>query len=304
MMDPAAYGRRRVYKASAKGTRTGRGRAGIRQSILNNAPRVCVYILLWAFALAIIYPLIWMIYASLKTNAELFGNTWGLPTDPQWSNWSLAWSQGVGQFVLNSAIVTAGSIVGVVVVSAWAAYALSRFRFPLRDVVFLLLIGGMMLAPQVALIPLFRLLNNLHLYNTYWGLIILYVAFRIPFTVFLMRAYMLGLPHEMEESAVIDGASHWQIFWYVILPLSKPIIISAALLQALFSWNEFLFALTFLQDQSLKTLPVGLQDLQSRVLTNWPVLLSGMSIAALPMIVLFISAQGRFVRGLAEGWGK
>jgi raffinose/stachyose/melibiose transport system permease protein len=245
-----------------------------------------------------------MIYASLKTNAELFSNTWGLPTDPQWSNWSLAWSQGVGQFVLNSAIVTAGSIAGVVTVSAWAAYALSRFRFPLRDIVFLLLIGGMMLAPQVALIPLFRLLNNLHLYNTYWGLIILYVSFRIPFTVFLMRAYMLGLPHEMEESAVVDGATHWQIFWLVIVPLSKPIIVSAALLQALFSWNEFLFALTFLQDQSMKTLPIGLQDLQSRVLTNWPVLLSGMSIAALPMIVLFVCAQGRFVRGLADGWGK
>lgn len=300
-MNAVTHERGRVDRA-----RPGRpgGLAHAAHSVLSSLPRWGVYVLLWAFALAIIYPLIWMALASLKTNAEMFVNAWALPQDPQWSNWSQAWELGVGRYVLNSVIVTAGSIAGVVVVSAWAAYALSRFHFPLRNVVFVLIIGGMMLAPQVALIPLFRLLRGLQLYNTYGALIVLDVAFRVPFTVFLMRAYMLGLPLEVEESAYMDGATHWQIFWRIILPLSKPIIISAALLQALFSWNEFLFALTFIQDQTLKTLPVGLLDMQSRVLTNWPVLLSGLSISALPMIVLFISAQGRFVRGLAEGWGK
>lgn len=262
------------------------------------------YAVLWAFALAIIYPLFWMVTASLKTNAEMFANTWALPQNPQWANWAQAWDLGVGRYVLNSIVVTAGSIAGVIAVSVLAAYALARFDFPFRATVFVAIIGGMMLAPQVALIPLFRLLRGLHLYNTYGALIVLDVAFRIPFTVFLMRAYMLGLPREVEESAYMDGASHWVVLWRIIVPLSKPIVISAALLQALFSWNEFLFALTFIQDQSLKTLPVGLLDMQSRVLTNWPVLLAGLSIAALPMIALFIAMQRRFVRGLADGWGK
>jgi raffinose/stachyose/melibiose transport system permease protein len=262
------------------------------------------YALLWAFALAIIYPLFWMFTGGLKTNGELFADAWALPQDPQWANWTQAWDLGVGKYVLNSVIVTAGSVAGAIIVGAWAAYALARLRFPARNLVFILIIGGMMLSPQVALIPLFRLLRNLQLYNTYWALILLDVAFRIPFTVFLMRAYMLGLPREIEESAYVDGAGHWIIFWRIVLPLSRPIIISAALLQALFSWNEFLFALTFIQDSALKTLPVGLLDMQSRVLTNWPVLLAGLSIAALPMIALFLIAQRRFVRGLAEGWGK
>jgi raffinose/stachyose/melibiose transport system permease protein len=272
--------------------------------LLARVPRWIAYIVLWAFALIIIYPLFWMVAASLKTNGEMFSQAWALPQQLQWGNWAQAWQLGVGQYVLNSVIVTVCSIIGVTVLGAWAAYALSRFQYPLRTPIFLLLIGGLMLSPQVALIPLFRLLSTLQLYNTYGALIVLDIAFRIPFTVFLMRAYMLGLPYELEEAAYIDGASHWQVFWQVIVPLSRPIMLSAALLQAFFSWNEFLFALTFIQDASLKTLPVGLLDMQSRLLTNWPVLLAGLSIAALPMIALFILGQRWFVRGLAEGMGK
>lgn len=281
-----------------------RKRTSAPAAVTARAQVALLYLLLFGFVLIIIYPLFWMLVSSLKTNFELFTNVWGLPRTPQWSNWIEAWRHGVGRFFLNSIVVTVASIAGVVVVSAWAAYALARFDFPFRPVLFFFIIGGMMLSPQVALIPLFRLVRFLNLYNTYGALIVLDVAYRIPFTVFLMRAYMLGLPHEVEESAYIDGASHWQVFWHVIIPLSVPIIVSAALLQALFSWNEFLFALTFIQDQALKTLPVGLLDIMDRERTNWPVLLAGLCIAALPMIVLFISTQRRFVSGLAEGWGK
>jgi raffinose/stachyose/melibiose transport system permease protein len=108
----------------------------------------------------------------------------------------------------------------------------------------------------------------------------------------------------MEDAAIVDGASRLQIFWMVILPLSRPIIVSAALLHALFAWNEFLFALVFINNQDLKTLPVGLLDLQSRFLTNYPVMFAGLTIAALPMIVVFIAGQRQFIRGLAEGYGK
>ena len=162
----------------------------------------------------------------------------------------------------------------------------------------------MMLAPTVALIPLFRLLQTLGIFNTYWALIILYTAFRIPFTVFLIRAYMVTLSREMEDAAIVDGASTWQVFWLVIMPLSRPIIVSAALLQALFAWNEFVFALVFINDTDLKTLPVGLLAMQGRVLSDWPVLFAALTMAAVPMVVLFLLGQRQFIRGLSEGFGK
>jgi len=170
--------------------------------------------------------------------------------------------------------------------------------------ILLLILGGLMIAPTVALIPLFRLLQAIGLYDTYWALIILYTAFRIPFTTFLIRAYMIDLPMDLDEAATIDGASRPQIFWRIMVPLCKPILVSAALLQALFAWNEYAFALVFINRSELKTLPVGLMDMQSRLLTNWPVQLAGLVVAALPMIILFLIGQRQFLRGLTEGMGK
>jgi len=136
------------------------------------------------------------------------------------------------------------------------------------------------------------------------ALIVLYTAFRIPFTTFLIRAYMVDLSPEVDEAAKIDGASPTQTFWKIILPMCRPILVSAALLQALFAWNEFVFALVFISSGQNKTLPVGLMDMQSRLLTDWPVQFAGLTMAALPMIVLFLIGQRQFLRGLTDGIGK
>jgi raffinose/stachyose/melibiose transport system permease protein len=133
---------------------------------------------------------------------------------------------------------------------------------------------------------------------------VLYVAFRIPFTTFLIRSYMLGLPKEIEEAAVIDGAGTWKIFWSVIFPLSRPIIAAAAMLQALFAWNEYAFALVFINGQSLMTLPVGLAQMQGRLVSNWPALFAALTIAAVPIILVFVLGQRHFVRGLSAGATK
>jgi raffinose/stachyose/melibiose transport system permease protein len=266
--------------------------------------RAATYLLLVALAVAVIYPLVWMVLSGFKTNAELFGSAWGLPTQLRWGNFATAWSQGVVRYLFNSVLVTAVSIVGVVVFSAWAAYGLTRVRIPLAGPITLVILGGLMVAPTVALVPLFQLLNSLHLYNTLVGLIILYIAFRIPFSLFLIRAYMFTLPNEVEEAARVDGASNWQIFWRVVLPMSRPVLVSAALLQTIFAWNEFPFALVFINSGNLKTLPVGLLDMQSRLLTNWPVMFAALTLAALPMIIAFLIGQRQFIRGLAEGFGK
>ena len=266
--------------------------------------RVIAYVMLAVLAVAILYPMAWAILNGFKTNLELFGNPWGLPETLRWENYQKAWELGVVRYLLNSVIVTGASVIGVVLFSSMAAYALTRHRIPFANLITVLLLGGMMLAPAVALIPLFRLLQAIGIFNTYWALIVLYTAFRIPFTVFLIRAYMITLSREMEDAAIVDGASTWQIFWLVVMPLCRPIVVSAALLQALFAWNEFAFALVFINDTDLKTLPVGLLQMQGRVLSDWPVLFAALVMASIPMIVLFLLGQRQFIRGLSEGYGK
>lgn len=265
-------------------------------------------VLVWAglvvLVIAVLYPLLWMVFSSFKDNREVFDSPWGLPSRLRWGNFAKAGDAGLVRYFTNSVIVTAASILTTVLVSAWAAFGLVRQRIVGGGLVLGLLLGGLMLAPTVALIPLFGLLQNLRIFDTYWALIVLYTAFRIPFTTFLIRAYMIDLSPEVDEAAKLDGCSPAQTFWQIILPMCRPILVSAALLQALFAWNEFVFALVFISDGDLKTLPVGLMDMQSRLLTDWPVQFAGLTMAALPMIVLFLIGQRQFLRGLTDGIGK
>jgi raffinose/stachyose/melibiose transport system permease protein len=272
--------------------------------LLRVVGKLLVYGALAGLCIAIIYPLIWMALSGFKTNQEIFGDPFGLPGALRWENYKTALDQGVLKYFTNSVIVTTASVVTTTLVSAWAAFGLTRVHIPLGNGVTLFILGGLMLAPTVALVPLFRLLQDLQLFNTYWALIILYTAFRVPFTTFLIRAYMIDMPLSVDEAAKIDGASHSQIFWKITLPMCRPILVSAALLQALFGWNEFVFALAFISDDSLKTLPVGLMSMQSRLTTDWPIVFAALTVAALPMIILFLIGQRQFLRGLTEGVGK
>ncbi len=275
-----------------------------RKRIRVTPTRVVLGLLLAALAVVVVYPLLWMAISAFKTNAELFGHPWGLPAEWRFSNYVQAWDYGVVHYIFNSLIVTAGSIILVTLVSSFAAFALVQVRIPLSQPILLLIMGGLMLSEAVALVPLFRIMRSLELYNTLPGLIILYTAFRIPFTTFLIRSYMIDLPTELGDAAIVDGASLWQMFWRVTMPLCYPILISAAILQALFSWNEFVFALVFIKDDALKTMPIGLMALQSKLTTNWPVVFAGLTISAIPMVLAFLFGQRHFVRGITEGLGK
>ncbi|GAB2530424.1 carbohydrate ABC transporter permease [Paramicrobacterium agarici] len=268
------------------------------------AGRLLLLGLLVGLAIVVLYPLLWMGVSSLKTNDEILSSPFAMPHAVDFGSYARAWERGVGQYFLNSALVTVVSVILTTLVSAWAAFGLSRIEIPFSRIFLLLVVGGLMLAPAVALVPLVKLMQSWGIYNTYWALILLYTAFRIPFTTFLIRSYMVGLPREVDEAAIIDGAKTRQIFWRIILPMSKPILASAVILHVIFAWNEFLFALVFVGDDSLKTLPVGLANLSSRATTDFPAVFAGMAIAAVPMIILFILGQRFFIRGLAEGVGK
>ncbi len=260
--------------------------------------------MLTIFAIMIIYPILWMLISGFKTNKELFLNTWALPEKFIWGNYKQAWDIGIGRYFLNSILVTTVSITLTIIFSSCCAFALSRFEFKGQKIFLLLIIGGLMLSPQVSLISLYKLLQKLKIYNTYWALIIPYTAFQIPFTTFLIRSYMVTLPREIEDSAYIDGCTSWKVFWYIILPMSKPILAAASLLSAISVWNEFMFALVFIEDSKLRTIPVGLMNLRSTLSTDWTILLTGLTISALPMIILFIIFQKQFIRGITSGGVK
>ncbi|AXC49233.1 carbohydrate ABC transporter permease [Paracoccus suum] len=262
---------------------------------------------LWAFLLAVgvivLYPLLWMAFGGFKSNSQIFDHPFALPDRWSLANYMAAWS-GVQGYMISSLVVTAVSTVTTVLISAWAAYGLTRTPMPAKPLITAIVLGGMMLSPTVALVPLVRMMQSLGLYDTHWALIILYTAFRVPFTTFLIRAYMLDLPRDLDEAAMMDGATHGQIFRRIILPLCRPIIMSCVVLHILFAWNEYLFAMIFTNSPTVQTLPVGLTSLMSKQGTNFAQVFAAMTLSALPIIIIFFLTQRYFIRGLTEGIGK
>ncbi|HCA85704.1 MAG TPA: ABC transporter permease [Streptomyces sp.] len=269
---------------------------------------VLTRLFMWAFllglAVVVLYPLLWMLLNGFKTNAELFDNPFALPGTWSFENYQKAWNRGVSDYLMASVLVTVTSTIATVFISAWAAYGLTRVNIPLNKVLTAVILGGLMLTPTVALVPLVQMFQAMGLYNSFWALLILYTAFRVPFTTFLIRAYMIDLPREVDEAAEIDGAGRWTAFWRIILPMCKPIITSTVLLHVLFAWNEYLFAMVFTNGSDVQTLPVGLTSLMSKHGTDFPVVFAGMAIAAVPVVLLFFFGQRYIVKGLADGIGK
>ncbi|MEK3978348.1 carbohydrate ABC transporter permease [Psychrobacillus sp. FSL K6-2836] len=253
------------------------------------------------FAFIVLYPLYWMFISSFKSYDEIYNNVWSLPSVWHFENYITAWSQGISSYFFNSLFVTILTILLVVLIGSMAAYSLSRYKTKWINVALIFIIGGLMMNPQVALIPLFEILTWMNLINTHWALILTYVAYRLPLSIILIRAFFLSIPKELEESAIIDGCSEFGIYYRIYLPLSIPILITTVVLTAYFAWNEFLFSTVFIDSSALKTIPSGLMGFRDALRTDWGVLLAGMVIASIPMIILLILLQKYLVRGLSEG---
>lgn len=266
--------------------------------------KMLVFLLLSIYAIMIIYPLIWMVLSGFKDNQGLFLNTWALPEKYLWQNYAKAWRNGIGKYFFNSVYVTSWSVVLTLFISTCCAFALSRLEFKGQKFLLIFIVGGLMLSPQVSLVSLYKMLQKLHIYNTHWALIVPYVAYRIPFTTFLIRSYMISLPREIEDSAYIDGCSTWKVFAKIIVPMCKPILATASLFTAMSCWNEFMFALVFIESDSLRTIPVGMMNLRSSLSTEWTVLLAGLTLSVLPMVLLYLVFQKQFIRGITSGGVK
>lgn len=262
---------------------------------------VCWLVLLCIGLVMIAYPLFWTVMSSLKSYNEIYNSVWDLPKQWLWGNYAKAWQKGISGYFKNSLIVTISTVCLVLILGSLCAYGLSRYRFKGSRIFLLLCMGGMMLSPQVCLIPLYKLLQALNIHNTYFAMILPYTAFRLPITVLLIRSYFLSIPKELEESATIDGCSPLGIYARIFLPISKPILLTCTVLTTYYSWNEFLFSIIFIDSDKLKTIPAGLMNFRDALQTDWGVLLAGMVIAALPIIIMFICMQKFFIRGMTAG---
>ena len=262
------------------------------------------FLLLSALFLAIAYPLLWMVINSFKTTEEIFSNSWALPAQWLFSNYAEAWNKGVSKYFLNSVFVTAVTVFLTLLFSVLSAYGLTRYSFRGKYLVLALLSAGIMFSPQVSLIPLYKMVQTLGIHDTHWALILPYVAFRTSLIVLLVRSFFLSIPKELVEAAYMDGCTGIGILFRIYLQLSMPILFTSGLLTAYWAWNEFLFAVIFIDSDSLKTITSGLLAFRDAMYTDWAVLMAGLVISAIPLVLLFIFMQKSFIRGLAEGGVK
>ena len=251
-------------------------------------------------ALVFMLPLIWTVIGSFRGASKLRTEPWGLPEALDWSNYVAAWKGQIGVYLLNSTIVTVVSVAVIIALSAPAAYAFARLRFTGAQLALGFILTGLLIPAHAVLIPLYQMNSALGV-GDYLAIIGPYVAFGLPLSVLLIRAYFVEIPQELMEAAVMDGAGHLRILWQVFMPIARPAIATVAIFQAAWIWNELPFALVFIQEGGHYTLPVGLLNFQGEHIANWGAILAGVTIAVVPLMILYLVFQKHIVRGLTAG---
>ncbi len=266
--------------------------------------RGLLYVPLAIYSIIVVYPMVWLLSASLKTARELFVSPWTLPAVPQWCNFERVWSKvGIGQCFANSVVVTVISMFLILLIGSMAAYALARFKFKGSGFIQNAFMSGMMFPVFLGIVPLFLLLRNLGMWNNYVGLIASYVAFSLSFTIFILVGFFRSLPHELSEAGMIDGCNHFSVFWRIMLPIAKPGLIAAGIFNFFGIWNEYPLALVIISDDKLRTLPLGIAALvmQQQYETDWGALFAGLVIVMLPTLLVYLFFQRQITEGLTAG---
>jgi ABC-type glycerol-3-phosphate transport system permease component len=263
---------------------------------------VSKYLLLLLALLVTLGPVVWVWLSALRSPQEIIRNPVGLPTSFNWNNFVEAWTVGhFGRYFVNSLIIVVPVVAGVVFLSALGGYGLARFVFRGNRPVFYTFLLGLMVPFQAIMIPLYFDLRDLHLLSTHWAVILPNIAFGLPFGIFLMRAFFRGLPRELAEAALVDGCNEFGVFWRVMLPLTGPATSALAVFQFMWTWNAFLMPLLYLQREHLRTLPLGLMLFSGRYGTQYHLLFAGVTIATLPIVIVYLVLQRRVTQGLTAG---
>ncbi|MDD2680020.1 MAG: carbohydrate ABC transporter permease [Candidatus Omnitrophica bacterium] len=260
-----------------------------------------IHLFLLAVAVTCIYPLLWMVASSFKTQGTIFSDISLIPRQFHFENYYLALTKGdFGRYFLNSVFYTVSAVLGIVFISSLAAYAFSRLRFPGRNIIFAVFIAAMMIPIPGSFVSLFVLLNKLHLRNTSLGYILCMINVGLATSIFLLKTFFDKMPRELEDAARIDGCSKLGIWWNVALPLSRPVLAVVVIFNALNVWNEYVLALIIFDSKHLMPLQRALMLFRGEFLTNYPLLMAGLTITALPIIVLYLFMQRYIVKGVAS----
>lgn len=261
-----------------------------------------MYIFLIILAFIYLAPLAWMLLVSLKDNAEIFTSPFALPQNPQWGNYTFAWTAGyLGKATLNSAIVCVTALILSLVIGSMAAFAIARLRWKYAKLMMTYFLIGMMVPIHCVLIPLFKTFSSIHLYNNLLGLIIPYVTFSLPITIYIMEGFFENMPQEIFEAACIDGCSIYKCFTSVAVPLSKTGLFVTGLMSFVANWNELLLAMVFISDDLKKTLPVSLSKFVGPYNTNYVQMFAAIIIAIIPTIIVYCCFSNQIVDGLTAG---
>lgn len=273
-------------------------------TIRQRRPRawLLVYIPLVALLIFSVAPLLLAWFTAFKSAEQQLVNPWGLPIPPTLENIKEAWTVGrFGIYFKNSVIISVADVIGMVIISSLAGYAFGRMQFPGQKILLYGLLIGLTIPVAAIIIPLYLTMRDFRLLNTYGSVIIADIALAAPIFVFIMRAFFKDLPAELDDAARIDGANEFQIFWQIMLPLARPGLLTVALLEFLWSWNDLFLPLVFLVSDELRTLPVGMLFFQGRFTIDYGLMSAGVLIISLPVTVLFLIFQRDFVKGLASG---
>lgn len=242
---------------------------------------------------------------AVKTRREYVLDRFSLADSPRWDNFTSAWtSVGVSRYFLNSAIVVTGAVAVLLLFGSMAGFALARLRFRGSSALFLGFLGALFIPFQVIMVPMVRVMADAGLVDTYHGLVLAYVAQFLPFTVFLMTSYYSTVPAEIVDAARIDGNSVYGVYWRIILPMGRPALLSVGVLNALFCWNDVLVSLLVMPSPEHRTLMVGVTSLRGQYSENIPVFTSGVLIAAVPVLVVYLFLQRQIADGVTAGSTK
>jgi N-acetylglucosamine transport system permease protein len=278
------------------------------QNMKNNLLKIILFIFIIFWVIVQVYPVIIMYLNSFKDTGEFMTNPWGFPGTFRFENWSEVWSGGrvgdsnsLGRYFLNTTLISFCSIAVISLLAVLSGYAFTFYKFPGKKIIFALIVGAIAIPVQSLLIPIFYTLGDLGLRNNYLGIIGVYIGFWLPFTILIIRANMQSIPKEIIEASRIDGCSEFRLIWTIIVPLSKGAIASLAIVNLIGIWSELLYAFVLMNKPDTRTLTVGIMALSGEYVTDWPQIFAGLSIATLPIVLLYLIFQRQISKAMTLG---
>ncbi len=259
-------------------------------------------LIIWIFSLSCIFPVVWLIYSSFKTETEFNRSIITLPAVPQFKNYINAYvSANLGKLILNSAFNALVSMTIVIILAFTIAYLLARYNFKGNRLIYYLFLFGMLIPIHALLVPVFVQFKAMGLFDKRVTLLFPYVAFNLPLSLFLMEGYIRGIPKELDEAAFIEGSNIIRTMYSIIFPVTRPVIVAVGLLTFIFTWNEYPFALVLINSERLRTISLGLVSFKGEYSTNYPLQMAGIVIATLPIILIYLGFNRKIIQGMTEG---